>query len=65
MKFFRLLLGILLPPVGIFVTYGVSTTLLINVLLTLAGWLPGVIHAVWAIAKHEEKASQQSSTVSQ
>lgn len=56
MKLLRLILAILLPPVAIFLTFGVSTTLLINILLTLLGWLPGSIHAVWAIAKHEEKA---------
>jgi uncharacterized membrane protein YqaE (UPF0057 family) len=59
MKLTRYILGILLPPVGIFLTYGVSSTLLINVLLTLLGWLPGSIHAVWAIAKADEKASQE------
>jgi uncharacterized membrane protein YqaE (UPF0057 family) len=59
MKLLRYVLGILVPPVGIFLTYGVSTTLLINILLTLLGWVPGSIHAVWAIAKADEKASQQ------
>ena len=54
MKALRYILGILVPPVGIFLTYGVSTTLAINILLTLLGWLPGSIHAVWAIAKHDE-----------
>lgn len=63
MKLIRFALGIFLPPVGIFMTYGVSTTLLINILLTLLGWVPGSIHAVWAIAKHEEKVSQQQGTV--
>ncbi len=51
----RLLLAILVPPVGVFLTYGLGTTFLINVLLTLLGWLPGSIHAVWAIAKHDER----------
>lgn len=55
MKLLRFGLGILLPPVGVFLTYGISTTLLINILLTFLGWVPGVIHAIWAIAKHEEK----------
>jgi uncharacterized membrane protein YqaE (UPF0057 family) len=55
----RLALGILLPPVGIFLTYGVGTTLFINIALTVLGWLPGSIHAVWAIAKHMEKERQQ------
>lgn len=58
MKLVRFALGILLPPVGVFLTYGVSTTLLINVLLTLLGYVPGIIHAVWAIAKQEEKTNQ-------
>jgi uncharacterized membrane protein YqaE (UPF0057 family) len=58
-KWIRLLLGILLPPVGIFLTYGISSALLINVLLTLLGWVPGIIHALWAITKYEENASQR------
>ncbi len=60
MKLLRFLLAILLPPVGVFLSFGISTTLLINVLLTLLGWLPGSIHAVWAIAKQEEQLRQQT-----
>ncbi len=59
MQLIRILLGILLPPVGVFLAYGFSTTLLINIALTFLGWIPGVIHAIWAIAKSEEKANQQ------
>jgi uncharacterized membrane protein YqaE (UPF0057 family) len=55
MKLLRLILGIVIPPVGVFLTYGLSTTLVINILLTLLGWIPGSIHAVWAIVKHDEK----------
>jgi uncharacterized membrane protein YqaE (UPF0057 family) len=55
MKIARIILGVLLPPVGVFLTFGFSTTLIINVLLTLLGWLPGSIHALWAILKHEEQ----------
>lgn len=50
----KLLLGLVLPPVGIFLTYGFSATLFINIVLTLLGWLPGSIHAVWAISKHNQ-----------
>jgi uncharacterized membrane protein YqaE (UPF0057 family) len=60
MKIVRILLGILLPPVGVYLTFGFGTTLLINVLLTLLGWLPGSIHALWAILKHEEQLNQTS-----
>ena len=55
MKILKYLLAIVVPPLGILFTYGVSMTLAINILLTLLGWLPGSIHALWAISKHEEK----------
>ncbi len=51
----RYILGILLPPVGVFLTAGISTPLFVNIFLTLLGWLPGSIHAVWFITKQAEK----------
>lgn len=60
MKLLRFALGIFLPPIGVFLSYGISTTLIINVLLTLLGIVPGSIHAVWAIAKHYEKAGSEA-----
>jgi uncharacterized membrane protein YqaE (UPF0057 family) len=53
----KIVLGILLPPVGVFLTYGIGTTLFINILLTILGWLPGSIHAVWAITKQAERTA--------
>lgn len=60
MKLVRFLLGLVLPPLGVFLTVGIGPTLLINVLLTLLGWLPGSIHAVWVIAKYEENLNRES-----
>ena len=57
-KLLRYLLAILLPPVGIFLTYGLSVTLVISIILTLLGWLPGSLHAVWALAKHDQSVSE-------
>ena len=48
----RYVLGILVPPVGVFLTYGVGTQLFINLALCLLGWVPGIIHALWAISKY-------------
>lgn len=62
MKILRYALGILIPPVGVWLTYGFSMTLVINILLCFLAWIPGVIHAVWAIAKHDELAQQQKET---
>ncbi|AFZ02269.1 YqaE/Pmp3 family membrane protein [Calothrix sp. PCC 6303] len=57
MKVLRYILAILIPPLGIFLTYGIGQTLIISVLLTLLGWVPGSIHAVWAISKRDEAIS--------
>jgi uncharacterized membrane protein YqaE (UPF0057 family) len=59
MKLTRLLLALFLPPVGVFLTVGISVTLIINIFLTLLGWLPGSIHALWVITKHEEKLNRR------
>jgi uncharacterized membrane protein YqaE (UPF0057 family) len=54
MKSLQILFAILLPPVGVFMAFGMSSTLFINIGLTLLGWIPGIIHAVWAIVKQGE-----------
>lgn len=59
MKALRYILGLLIPPLGIFLTYGVGQTLIISILLTLLGWIPGSIHAVWAISKYEESIDRR------
>ena len=50
MDVLRVILSILLPPVGVFLQVGLTAQFWINVILTLLGYLPGVIHAVWIIA---------------
>ncbi|MCU0566137.1 MAG: YqaE/Pmp3 family membrane protein [Oculatellaceae cyanobacterium Prado106] len=63
MKLIRLILSIVFPPAAIFLTYGISSTLLINIALTFLGYVPGIIHALWAIAKHDENTNQSKGTV--
>jgi uncharacterized membrane protein YqaE (UPF0057 family) len=58
MKLLYIVLGILIPPLGVFLAVGVSSTLFINILLTLLGWVPGSIHAVWAIAKQDQALNE-------
>ena len=47
----RILLAILLPPVGVLLTVGFGGQFWLNILLTLLGYLPGIVHAVWIIAR--------------
>ena len=48
---FRIVLAILLPPLGVFLEVGLTKQFWLNVLLTLLGYLPGIVHAVWVIAR--------------
>ena len=47
----RLLFAVFLPPVGVLLTVGLGGAFWLNILLTLFGYIPGIIHAVWVIAK--------------
>ncbi|MDB5512811.1 MAG: proteolipid rane potential modulator [Enterovirga sp.] len=47
----RILFAILLPPVGVLLTVGFGGAFWLNILLTLLGYFPGVLHAVWVIAR--------------
>jgi uncharacterized membrane protein YqaE (UPF0057 family) len=49
--FIRILLSILLPPLGVFLQVGIGPQFWINILLTLLGYIPGIVHAVWIIAR--------------
>lgn len=51
MDLLRILLSVLLPPIGVLLQVGLTKHFFINILLTLLGYLPGIIHAVWIIAK--------------
>ncbi|MAY38731.1 MULTISPECIES: YqaE/Pmp3 family membrane protein [Spongiibacter] len=51
MDLIRILFAILLPPLGVFLQVGIGKHFWLNIILTLFGYLPGIIHAVYIIAK--------------
>ncbi|WP_394547159.1 YqaE/Pmp3 family membrane protein [Pantoea ananatis] len=51
MDLLRILIAILLPPLGVFMQVGFGGGFWLNILLTLCGYVPGIIHAVWVIAR--------------
>lgn len=40
-----IILNILLPPLAVYLNHGLGSTFLLSLILTIIGWLPGVIHA--------------------
>lgn len=53
MSILRIIIAILLPPLGVFLTIGIKGAFWLNILLTLLGYIPGIVHAVWIIAKND------------
>ena len=51
MDLLRILIANLLPPLGVFLQVGIGKHFWINIVLTLLGYIPGIVHAVWVIAK--------------
>lgn len=51
MDLLRILIAILLPPLGVFLQVGFGGAFWLNILLTLCGYIPGIVHAVWVIAR--------------
>jgi uncharacterized membrane protein YqaE (UPF0057 family) len=49
----RYFLAILLPPVAVLLC-GKPFQFLLNIVLTLLGWVPGIIHAILVVNSHQE-----------
>lgn len=49
----KILLLIILPPAGVVCHCGVTPQFWINLLLTLFGYVPGLIHGIWVISSNK------------
>lgn len=49
--FIRILFAVLFPPLGVFLQVGFAGAFWLNILFTILGFIPGIIHAVWIIAR--------------
>jgi uncharacterized membrane protein YqaE (UPF0057 family) len=46
---FKVIFAILLPPLGVFMEVGFAGAFWLNILLTMLGFVPGIIHALYII----------------
>ncbi|MBI2022610.1 YqaE/Pmp3 family membrane protein [Candidatus Daviesbacteria bacterium] len=44
-----LIIAILLPPLAVFLKVGLTFHFWVNLILTLIGYLPGILHAIWIV----------------
>jgi len=48
----KFILAVIFPPLGVFAEKGCGADLLINIALTILGFIPGIIHAIYIILKY-------------
>jgi uncharacterized membrane protein YqaE (UPF0057 family) len=46
-----IIIAILLPPLAVYLKDGAGKNLVINIILCILFWLPGIIHALWLVTK--------------
>lgn len=51
MDIIRIIVAILLPPLGVFLQEGFGKHFWLNILLTILGYVPGIVHALYIIIK--------------
>ncbi len=51
----RLVLSILIPPLGVFLTVGIGLHFWLSIVLTILGYIPGLVHAIWIISTHSQR----------
>ena len=51
MDIIRIILSVIIPPVGVFLQVGLGLQFWLNILLTLLGYFQGLIHAIWIILR--------------
>ncbi|XP_065853510.1 hydrophobic protein RCI2A [Euphorbia lathyris] len=50
-NFIDIIIAILLPPLGVFLKFGCNVEFWICLVLTLLGYLPGILYAIYVITK--------------
>ncbi|MEX1299627.1 MAG: YqaE/Pmp3 family membrane protein [Desulfotignum sp.] len=53
MELLKIIIVIILPPLGVFLQVGIGKHFWLNLLLTLLGYIPGIVHGVWVVAKNK------------
>ncbi len=46
-----IIIAILLPPLAVFLKAGAGRDLVINIILCLFFWIPGILHALYVVLK--------------
>lgn len=54
MDILRLICSIFIPPLGVFLQVGIGLHFWLNIVLTLLGYFPGLIHAFYSASAYSD-----------
>jgi uncharacterized membrane protein YqaE (UPF0057 family) len=49
----RIIASVIIPPVGVFLQVGLGFHFWLNIVLTILGYIPGLVHAIYIIAREK------------
>ncbi|CAG8493565.1 33_t:CDS:2 [Paraglomus occultum] len=49
---FKFFFAVIFPPLGVLMEVGCTIDLLINIALTILGYIPGIVHAFYIILRY-------------
>ncbi|GAA5068481.1 YqaE/Pmp3 family membrane protein [Roseibacterium beibuensis] len=55
MDILRIIASIILPPLGVFLEVGLTKHFWINIVLTILGYIPGIVHALYIILRDQPR----------
>lgn len=50
-KVLLFILAVILPPLAVYLIKGAKRDFVINIVLCLFFWIPGIVHALWVLTK--------------
>lgn len=53
-KVIATIMAFLLPPVAIIIAKGTFNQLILNIILTVIFWIPGIVHALYCVFRDED-----------
>lgn len=51
MGFIQVVASVIIPPVGVFLKRGLGLSFFLSIVLTILGYVPGLIYAIWVVTR--------------
>ncbi len=60
MGILEIILAVILPPLAVVWRFGLKSVFWLNLLLTLLGYLPGLVHAIYVLSRKDKYLDREN-----